>query len=119
LRRRIADAGVIRLVLAYLTSGTVMNGIVVDRDEGTPQGGPLPPLLANVLLDEVNKKLERRGHCFACYAGYGNAPRRSEESIKAPQFNEESLLILSRIERPVLRFLREPLRLSSDTQSKA
>jgi RNA-directed DNA polymerase len=77
LRRRIADAGVIRLVRGYLTSGVLRNGIVVDRDEGTPQGGPLSPLLANVLLDEVDKELERRGHCFVRYADDANVYVRS------------------------------------------
>jgi RNA-directed DNA polymerase len=80
LRRRIADAGVIRLVRAYLTSGVLMNGIVVDRDEGTPQGGPLSPLLANVLLDEVDKELERRGHCFVRYADDANVYVRSRRA---------------------------------------
>jgi len=49
LRKRIADAGVIRMVRAYLTSGVLMNGIVVDRDEGTPQGGPVTPLTQKVI----------------------------------------------------------------------
>jgi RNA-directed DNA polymerase len=80
LRRRIADAGVIRLVRAYLTSGVLMNGIVVDRDEGTPQGGPLSPLLANVLLDEVDKELERRGHSFVRYADDANVYVRSRRA---------------------------------------
>jgi RNA-directed DNA polymerase len=77
LRSRIADAGIIRLVRAYLSSGVLMNGIVVDRDQGTPQGGPLSPLLANVLLDEVDKELERRGHCFVRYADDANVYVRS------------------------------------------
>jgi RNA-directed DNA polymerase len=80
LRKRIADAGVIRLVRAYLTSGVLMNGIVVGRDEGTPQGGPLSPLLANVLLDEVDKELERRGHCFVRYADDANVYVRSRRA---------------------------------------
>lgn len=80
LRKRIADAGVIRLVRAYLTSGVMMNGVVVDRDEGTPQGGPLSPLLANVLLDEVDKELERRGHCFVRYADDANVYVRSRRA---------------------------------------
>ncbi|WP_228984169.1 reverse transcriptase domain-containing protein, partial [Paraburkholderia gardini] len=65
LRKRIDDAGVIRLIRAYLNSGIMDDGVVQQRDQGTPQGGPLSPLLANVLLDEVDKELERRGHCFA------------------------------------------------------
>ena len=68
LRKRIDDAGVIRLIRAYLNSGIMDGGVVQQRDQGTPQGGPLSPLLANVLLDEVDKELERRGHCFARYA---------------------------------------------------
>lgn len=80
LRKRIADAGVIRLVRAYLTSGVLMNGVVVDRDEGTPQGGPLSPLLANVLLDEVDKELEGRGHCFVRYADDANVYVRSRRA---------------------------------------
>jgi len=68
LRKRIDDAGVIRLIRAYLNSGIMSDGVVQERHQGTPQGGPLSPLLANVLLDEVDKELERRGHCFARYA---------------------------------------------------
>jgi RNA-directed DNA polymerase len=68
LRKRIDDAGVIRLIRAYLNAGIMDGGVVMERHEGTPQGGPLSPLLANVLLDEVDKELERRGHCFARYA---------------------------------------------------
>ena len=68
LKRRIGDAGVIRLIRAYLNAGIMDGGVVVDRHLGTPQGGPLSPLLANVLLDEVDKALEARGHSFARYA---------------------------------------------------
>lgn len=68
LRKRINDDGMIRLIRAYLNSGIMDHGIVQSRYEGTPQGGPLSPLLANVMLDEVDKKLERHGHCFARYA---------------------------------------------------
>ena len=68
LRRRIDDAGALRLIRAYLNAGIMDGGVVVDRHLGTPQGGPLSPLLANVLLDEVDKALEVRGHSFARYA---------------------------------------------------
>lgn len=66
--KRIDDAGVIRLIRAYLNDGIMDGGVVVDRHLGTPQGGPLSPLLANVLLDEVDKALEARGYSFARYA---------------------------------------------------
>jgi RNA-directed DNA polymerase len=68
LRKRIDDAGVIRLIRAYLNAGIMDGGIVSERRQGTPQGGPLSPLLANVLLDEVDKALEARGYSFARYA---------------------------------------------------
>ena len=68
LARRIDDAGVIRLVRAYLNAGIMDGGVVIERHLGTPQGGPLSPLLANVLLDEVDKALEVRGYSFARYA---------------------------------------------------
>ena len=68
LMRRIEDVGVIRLIRAYLNAGIMDGGILVERHLGTPQGGPLSPLLANVLLDEVDKALEERGYSFARYA---------------------------------------------------
>lgn len=77
LQKRITDAGVIRLIRAYLNSGIMDDGVVMPRYEGTPQGGPLSPLLANVLLDEVDKELERRGHCFVRYADDCNIYVRS------------------------------------------
>lgn len=68
LSKRVNDPGIIRLVRAYLNAGIMDGGVVIKRREGTPQGGPLSPLLANVLLDEVDKTLEGRGYCFARYA---------------------------------------------------
>ncbi len=86
LQKRIADAGVIRLIRAYLNSGIMDDGVVQQRTMGTPQGGPLSPLLANVLLDEVDKALERRGHCFVRYADDANVyvrTRRAGERVMA------------------------------------
>ncbi len=80
LRKRVPDAGVIRLVRAYLNAGIMDGGVVVERMEGTPQGGPLSPLLANVLLDEVDRELERRGHRFARYADDCNVYVRSRQA---------------------------------------
>src|SRR5690606_38225998 len=68
LGKRIDDAGVIQLVRAYLNAGIMEGGVAINRHLGTPQGGPLSPLLANVLLDEVDKALEARGYSFARYA---------------------------------------------------
>lgn len=80
LRKRVSDAGVIRLVRAYLNAGIMDRGMVIERTEGTPQGGPLSPLLANVLLDEVDRELERRGHRFARYADDCNVYVRSRKA---------------------------------------
>lgn len=77
LQKRIPDARVIWLIRAYLNSGIMDCGVVTQREQGTPQGGPLSPLLANVLLDEVDKELERRGHCFVRYADDCNVYVRS------------------------------------------
>lgn len=68
LAKRINDRRVLALIRQYLVAGVMANGIVMERHEGTPQGGPLSPLLANVLLDEVDKELEKRGHEFVRYA---------------------------------------------------
>lgn len=80
LAKRIADKKVLRLIRRYLGAGVMAHGVVVERHEGTPQGGPLSPLLANVLLDEVDKELERRGHAFARYADDCNVYVRSRRA---------------------------------------
>jgi group II intron reverse transcriptase/maturase len=80
LSRRIADKAVLRLVRCYLVAGIVDGGVVSERYEGTPQGGPLSPLLANVLLDEVDRALENRGHRFVRYADDCNVYVRSRKS---------------------------------------
>jgi RNA-directed DNA polymerase len=81
-QKRIGDAGAIWLIRAYLNSGILMDGVVQERAMGTPQGGPLSPLLANVLLDEVDKELERRGHSFVRYADDANVYVRSRRAGK-------------------------------------
>ncbi|WP_075258175.1 group II intron reverse transcriptase/maturase [Herbaspirillum camelliae] len=77
LSRWIADKAVLRLVRRYLEAGIMDGGVVSERYEGTPQGGPLSPLLANVVLDEVDRALERRGHRFVRYADDCNVYVRS------------------------------------------
>jgi group II intron reverse transcriptase/maturase len=68
LSRKIKDKRLLKLIRKYLESGIMINGVKINSDEGTPQGGPLSPLLANILLDEVDKALEERGHKFCRYA---------------------------------------------------
>jgi len=81
LAKRIADRRLLGLIRRYLDAGTMANGVVVkERHEGTPQGGPLSPLLANVLLDDVDKELEKRGHAFARYADDCNVYVRSRRA---------------------------------------
>ncbi len=78
LARRIDDKRLLRIVRRFLEVGIMRQGVAVKRSEGTPQGGPLSPLLANLLLDEVDKELERRGHRFCRYADDLNVYVRSE-----------------------------------------
>ena len=80
LEKRISDPAVLKLIRRYLQAGVMMSGVVQQRHEGTPQGGPLSPLLANVLLDEVDRELERRGHCFVRYADDCNVYVRSQRA---------------------------------------
>lgn len=82
LAKRIADKAVLRLIRRYLQAGIMRQGVRIELDEGTPQGGPLSPLLANVLLDEVDRELERRGHKFVRYADDCNV---YVKSLKAGQ----------------------------------
>ena len=77
---RIGDKRMLGLIRRYLEAGIMANGVVVERHEGTPQGGPLSPLLANVLLDEVDKELEKRGHAFVRYADDCNVYVRSRRA---------------------------------------
>ena len=80
--KRITDPRLRTLIRRYLNAGMMGSGVVVERHEGTPQGGPLSPLLANVLLDVVDQQLERRGHRFVRYADdcnvYGRSKRAAE-----------------------------------------
>jgi hypothetical protein len=66
--RKVADKRVLRLIRRYLQAGLMLGGIETQRTEGTPQGGPLSPLLSNILLDDLDKELERRGYTFCRYA---------------------------------------------------
>jgi RNA-directed DNA polymerase len=68
LARKVGDKRVLRLVRRYLQAGLMLGGVTTVRQEGTPQGGPLSPLLSNILLDDLDKELERRGHAFCRYA---------------------------------------------------
>lgn len=80
LAKRIDDKRMLKILRSFLNAGMMLNGVVVDRDEGTPQGGPLSPLLANVLLDEIDKLLEARGHRFVRYADDCNVYVKSEKA---------------------------------------
>ena len=83
--RRVADKRALKLIRAFLTAGVMENGLVGPVDEGTPQGGPLSPLLSNLVLDELDRELERRKHCFVRYADDCNIyvrSRRAGERVK-------------------------------------
>ena len=76
----VKDKRVLRLIRRYLESGVMIDGVVVERGEGTPQGGPLSPLLSNIYLDELDKELEERGHKFCRYADDCNIYVRSRRA---------------------------------------
>jgi group II intron reverse transcriptase/maturase len=87
--RVVKDKRVLKLIRAYLNGGVMVNGEVLDTEEGTPQGGPLSPLLSNIMLDDLDKELEKRGHKFVRYADDCNiyvrtqrAGERVKESVK-------------------------------------
>jgi RNA-directed DNA polymerase len=78
--KRVEDKRLLRLIRAFLNAGVMENGLVSPSVEGTPQGGPLSPLLSNVVLDELDRELERRGHRFVRYADDANIYVRSERA---------------------------------------
>lgn len=77
---RVEDRRLLRLIRGFLTAGVMANGLMSPTDEGTPQGGPLSPLLSNLVLDELDQELERRGHRFVRYADDFNIYVRSERA---------------------------------------
>ena len=80
--KTIRDKRVLRLIGRYLRAGALINGVRVRSEEGTPQGGPLSPLLANIYLDTLDKELENRGHKFCRYADDSNIYVRSEQAAQ-------------------------------------
>lgn len=108
--RRVRDKRVLRLIRRYLEAGMFQDGLAAPRRQGTPQGGPLSPLLANILLDDVDKELERRGHRFCRYADdvqvYVKSQRAGERVMASlSDFLESSLRLTvnrdkSAVDRP-------------------
>ncbi|WP_245372286.1 group II intron reverse transcriptase/maturase [Rhizobium leguminosarum] len=97
--RKVKDKQVLRLIRRYLQAGLMTGGIATARNEGTPQGGPLSPLLSNVLLDDLDKELEKRGHAFCRYADDCNVYVRSRRAGE-------------RVMASLTRFLAERLKLT-------
>jgi RNA-directed DNA polymerase len=106
LARRIEDKRLLRLIRRYLQAEMFKNGTATEREEGTPQGGPLSPLLANLLLDELDKELEVRGHKFCRYADDCNIYVRSQKAGE-------------RVMASVTEFLEKRLRLKVNQQKSA
>lgn len=104
--RKVEDKRVLKLVRAYLEAGVMVDGVCVRTAEGTPQGGPLSPLLANILLDDLDKELERRGHAFCRYADDCNIYVRSRRAGE-------------RVMESVKRFLHERLKLVVNEEKSA
>ena len=106
LARRIGDKRLLRIVRRFLEAGMLQYGLFVERHEGTPQGGPLSPLLANLLLDDLDRELERRGHRFCRYADDCN-------------IYVQSLAAAARVMASVTRYLEEQLRLRVNRSKSA
>ena len=106
LAKKIDDGRVLRLIRRYLEAGMMADGIVSQRTEGTPQGGPLSPLLSNVLLTELDRELERRGHAFCRYADDGNIYVRSQQAGE-------------RVMASITRFLADTLKLTVNAAKSA
>jgi RNA-directed DNA polymerase len=104
--RRIKDKRILRLIRSYLQAEMMEGGLVSPRNEGTPQGGPLSPLLSNCLLDELDKELERRGHRFVRYADDCNVYVQSEAAGE-------------RVMASLERFLTKRLRLKINREKSA
>ena len=104
--RVVKDRRVLMLIRKYLESGVRVNGVVLETGEGTPQGGPLSPLLADILLDDLDKELEKRGHRFARYADDCNIYVRSRRAGE-------------RVMNSVRRFLDEVLSLRVNERKSA
>jgi RNA-directed DNA polymerase len=104
--RHVSDKRLLRLIRRFLEAGMMWDGVCVERYEGTPQGGPLSPLLANLLLDDLDKELERRGHCFCRYADDCNIYVRTQKAG-------------DRVLSSVTRFLEEKLRLRVNQEKSA
>jgi RNA-directed DNA polymerase len=98
LSRKIKDKRVLKLIRKYLESGIMVNGIRVNNEEGTPQGGPLSPLLSNIMLDEIDKELEKRGHKFCRYADdcniYVKSRKAGNRVLKSMTYHLENKLKL-------------------------
>ena len=89
LSRRIEGKRVLDLIRKYLKSGIMLNGIIVSNEKGIPQGGPLSPLLSNIILDEVDKELERRGHKFCRFTDDCNIyVKRKKAGLRFKQYQE-------------------------------
>jgi RNA-directed DNA polymerase len=104
--RRVKDKRVLALMGRFLRAGMMQNGVCVRREEGTPQGGPLSPLLANILLDDLDKALEKRGHRFCRYADDCNIYVKSEAAGQ-------------RVMASVTEFLEKRLKLKVNRQKSA
>lgn len=104
--KRVKDKRVLKLIRLYLQSGVMLNGICVKNEEGTPQGGPISPLLANILLDDLDKELERRGHRFCRYADDCNIYLKSERAGQ-------------RVMKSITNFLENKLKLKVNKEKSA
>jgi group II intron reverse transcriptase/maturase len=106
MRQTVKDKRVLRLVNAYLKAGVMADGVQTATEEGTPQGGPLSPLLSNIVLTELDRKLEERGHRFVRYADDCNIYVKSQRSAE-------------RVLRSTTEFIERRMRLKVNEEKSA
>jgi RNA-directed DNA polymerase len=90
--KRVTDKRILKLIRSFLTAGVLEGGLISPTEEGTPQGGPLSPLLSNLMLDVLDRELEKRGHCFVRYADDCNIYVRSQRAGERVMESIERLL---------------------------
>jgi len=104
--REVKDKRVLKLIRAYLNSGVMINGVVIETDKGCPQGGPLSPLLSNIMLNELDKELEERNHKFCRYADDNQLYVKSRKTAE-------------RVMKSITKFIEDKLKLKVNKEKSA
>ena len=104
--REVKDKRVLKLIRAFLDSGVMINGVIVETDKGCPQGGPLSPLLSNIMLDVLDKELEERNHKFCRYADDNQLYVKTRKAAE-------------RVMKSITKFIEDKLKLKVNSKKSA